>query len=123
LGLAVALVHARADRPDLRAMLPDVAVPTAVAVGADDDFTPVAEAAGIAELIPGAELAVIDDAAHLPNLEQPAAFDAALDRLLTRVSCVKNGAGTPFPTHDPHGVDRRRTSHPAAPASTASSSG
>jgi pimeloyl-ACP methyl ester carboxylesterase len=81
---AAASQLARADRSDLRGMLPEVAVPTTVGVGTDDELTPPAEAVDIAARIPGAELVVIEGAAHLPNLEQPAAFDAALDRLLTR---------------------------------------
>lgn len=82
---AAAAQRARADRPDLRAELGAIAVPTVVVVGADDDFTPPEEAAAIAAAVPGAELVVVDNAAHLPNLEQPAAFDAALDRLLARI--------------------------------------
>jgi len=60
-------------------------VPTVVVVGDEDTFTPVADARAIADRIPGAELVVVEGAAHLPNLEQPAAFDAALAHLLTRV--------------------------------------
>jgi 3-oxoadipate enol-lactonase len=80
---AAAAQRARADRP--AHALGAVAVPTAVVVGAQDDVTPVDEARRIADGVPGAELTVVDDAAHLPNLEQPAAFDAALRRLLDRV--------------------------------------
>jgi 3-oxoadipate enol-lactonase len=82
---AAAAQRARADRPDQLAALARIAVPTTVVVGADDRFTPVPDARAIAAGIPGAELVVIDGAAHLPNLEQPAAFDAALAALLTRV--------------------------------------
>jgi 3-oxoadipate enol-lactonase len=56
-----------------------------VVVGAEDEFTPLADARAIAERVPGAELVVIDGAAHLPNLEQPDAFNGALVRLLERV--------------------------------------
>ena len=82
---AAAAQFARADRPDLRGILAEVTVPTTVVVGADDDFTPPSEAADIAARVPSADLVVVEKAAHLPNLERPAAFDAALDRLLTRV--------------------------------------
>lgn len=51
-------------------------------VGRDDEFTPVAVAEFMAQLIPQATLAVIDGAAHLPNLEQPAEFNRALHRFL-----------------------------------------
>jgi pimeloyl-ACP methyl ester carboxylesterase len=83
---AAAAQRARADRPDQLAALARIAVPTTVVVGADDRFTPVSDARTIAAGIPGAELVVIDDAAHLPNLEQPAAFNTALAALLTRVA-------------------------------------
>jgi 3-oxoadipate enol-lactonase len=82
---AAAAQRARADRPDRTRDLADVDVPTVVVVGSEDDFTPVAEAAAMAERIPGAELVIVDGAAHMPNLEKPEAFDAALARLLERV--------------------------------------
>lgn len=80
---AAAAQRARADRPAYP--LVDIAVPAAVVVGALDDFTPPAAARALAAAVPGADLAVIDGAAHLPNLERPAAFDAVLARLLDRV--------------------------------------
>ncbi|MGI5127208.1 alpha/beta fold hydrolase [Pseudonocardia sp. CA-107938] len=81
----VAAAHRlRADCPDHRDRLPGIAVPTAVVVGADDDFTPLPVAHELAR-IPGAELTVVEQAAHMPPVEQPAVFAAALDRLLARV--------------------------------------
>ena len=82
---AAAAQRARADRPDRRADLAAVAVPTVVVVGSEDAFTPVEDARVIADGVPGAELVVVDGAAHMPNLERPAAFNAALQRLLDRV--------------------------------------
>ncbi|MBI3709696.1 MAG: alpha/beta fold hydrolase [Proteobacteria bacterium] len=52
-----------------------VTVPTLVVVGADDTLTPPPMAKSIADAIPGARLAVIPDAGHLSNIEQPAAFN------------------------------------------------
>jgi 3-oxoadipate enol-lactonase len=80
---AAAAQRARADRPTYR--LGSVAVPTAVVVGAQDRLTPVADARRIADGVPGARLTVVPDAAHLPNLERPGDFDAALQDLLDRV--------------------------------------
>jgi 3-oxoadipate enol-lactonase len=37
-------------------------------------------------LIPGAALELIPDAGHLPNVNQPQAFDAALSRHFDRVA-------------------------------------
>jgi 3-oxoadipate enol-lactonase len=83
---AAAAQRARADRPDRRADLAAVAVPTVVVTGSEDTFTPVADARLIADRVPGAELVVVDGAAHMPNLERPDAFNAALQRLLSRVA-------------------------------------
>lgn len=82
---AAAAQRARAHRPDYRPALAAVAVPAAVVVGTEDRFTPIADARTIADGIPGAELTVVDGAAHMPNLERPEVFDAALARLLMRV--------------------------------------
>ena len=52
--------------------------PALVLVGAQDEATPPAAAAAIAAHWPGAQLQVIDGAAHLPNIEQAADFNAAV---------------------------------------------
>ncbi|HKP18436.1 MAG TPA: 3-oxoadipate enol-lactonase [Gaiellaceae bacterium] len=62
---------------DLRGELGRIAVPTLVLVGADDPATPPEQAELIAAGIPGSRLVVIPDAAHLLNVEQPEAFNAA----------------------------------------------
>lgn len=82
---AAAALRGRAERPDYTAMLADIAVPTLVVVGRDDVFTPVSDAAYLHERIPGARLTVIEGAAHMPNLERPAAFNQALAGLLAAV--------------------------------------
>ncbi len=46
--------------------------------GADDPSTPPSHAEVIVDGIDGAELRVLDDAAHLGNIEQPEAYNAAL---------------------------------------------
>lgn len=66
------------ERSDATATAAAVRVPTLVVVGSEDELTPVAEAERIAETVPGARLVVIPSAGHLPNLEQPEAFNAAL---------------------------------------------
>jgi pimeloyl-ACP methyl ester carboxylesterase len=83
---AAAALRGRAERPDYVAMLATVTVPTLVVVGRDDVFTPISEAEPIAERVPQATLAVIDGAAHMPNLERPDAFNAALADFLDSVS-------------------------------------
>jgi pimeloyl-ACP methyl ester carboxylesterase len=75
---AAAALRGRAERPDYTDSLRKVRVPTLVVVGRDDDFTPLADAKLIRDLVPGADLAVFDGAGHLPNLETPDQFNARL---------------------------------------------
>jgi 3-oxoadipate enol-lactonase/4-carboxymuconolactone decarboxylase len=63
---------------DLRASTAALRVPALVLVGDQDASTPPASAQALAEAIPGAELVVIEDAAHLPTVEQPRAVATAL---------------------------------------------
>jgi pimeloyl-ACP methyl ester carboxylesterase len=58
------------DRPDSLPSLAAIAVPTLVAVGSHDTVTPPPLSEEMAALIPGARLAVIEGAGHLPPLEQ-----------------------------------------------------
>jgi len=82
---AAAALRARAARTDHRALLPRVTVPALVVVGADDTYTPVADAEAMHAALPDSRLCVIEGAAHLPNLERPAAFNAALGEFLAKV--------------------------------------
>lgn len=72
-------------RPDSTSLLPSITVPTLVLVGDEDVLTPPAFSAAMASLLPRAELVVVPQAGHLANLEQPAAFNAALLRFLERL--------------------------------------
>jgi 3-oxoadipate enol-lactonase len=63
---------------DQRIGLPSIKVPTLVIVGDQDPATPPEHGELIADAIPGARLAVIENAAHLSNIEQPDQFIAAL---------------------------------------------
>ena len=60
------------------AILSAITTPTLVLVGADDASTPVAASETIHRAIEGSELVVLDDAAHLSNVEQPEAFNRAV---------------------------------------------
>lgn len=62
---------------DFRAELGDIDAPTLVLAGAEDPATPLAHAEEIAHGV-GAALRVLEGAAHLANIEQPAAFSSAL---------------------------------------------
>ncbi|MFW8634088.1 alpha/beta fold hydrolase [Cribrihabitans pelagius] len=65
-------------RPDQQAVLRRVKVPALVLCGAHDRLTPVAKHELLAQLIPSARLEVIEDAGHMPVLEQPEAVNRAL---------------------------------------------
>lgn len=62
-----------------------IGVPTLVLVGDEDSVTPPQLSADLAALIPGAVLQEIPNAGHLANLEQPIAFNAAIDRFLSEI--------------------------------------
>ncbi|HPF34388.1 MAG TPA: alpha/beta fold hydrolase [Candidatus Krumholzibacteria bacterium] len=80
-GMVGALAAMR-DRPDSVDDLPGFDVPALVIHGAEDRLIPVAEAELTASRLPDAQLVVIPGAGHLPNLEQPEAFNAAVRTFL-----------------------------------------
>lgn len=57
--------------------------PALVLVGDQDQGTPPAAARAIASHWPGAQLQIIEDAAHLPNIEQATVFNESVLRFLT----------------------------------------
>ena len=61
-----------------------IACPTLIVVGEQDAGTPVAMSQALQAAIPGAELVILPNASHLSNIEQPVAFNAALDAFLAR---------------------------------------
>ncbi|MBL0275188.1 MAG: alpha/beta fold hydrolase [Anaeromyxobacter sp.] len=67
-----------ARRPDSTPTLATVTAPTLVVVGEEDGLTPPAEAEKLAAGIRGATLVRIPGAGHLPCLENPEPFTAAL---------------------------------------------
>ena len=67
---------------NLTARLKDIKVPIQIIVGADDPGTPVAMSQAIHASAPGSRLDILPSAAHLSNIEQPAAFDRALGDFL-----------------------------------------
>jgi 3-oxoadipate enol-lactonase len=79
---AAAAHRGRADRRDHTAILPAIAVPTLIVVGSEDYFTPVPIARIMSDGIPGAQLAVIEGAGHLPNMEKSKAFNDLLEEFL-----------------------------------------
>ncbi len=83
-GIARAL-HGMAARPAAFDLLPKIKCPTLILVGEQDGLTPPADSEAMAKAIPGSQLVKIAEAGHLSNLEQPAAFNDALNDLLRSI--------------------------------------
>jgi len=75
-------ITALMTRTDATPLLPTVHCPTLILVGERDGITPPPLSEAMHAAIAGSELVVIEGAGHLSNLEQPAAFNAALARFL-----------------------------------------
>ncbi len=71
---------------NLTERLKEIDCPTLVIVGEQDPGTPVVMAREIHDAMPGSELVIIPSAAHLSNVEQPHAFNAALLGFLGRAA-------------------------------------
>lgn len=78
----VRMLEALADRPDAVPGLAAINVPTLVISGAQDPMIPATEMADWAALIPNARHVVIPETGHLPNLEDPTAFNGAVAEFL-----------------------------------------
>ena len=76
-------IHRMMHRPDSTPLLAQVSVPSLVITGEEDEMIPVDESRKMAAAINGAKLVIIPGAGHLANLEQPDAFNNALNVFLT----------------------------------------
>jgi pimeloyl-ACP methyl ester carboxylesterase len=77
-------LHGLATRQDSTRLLREITVPTLVVCGEEDVITPRAEAEILQRGIKGAELVMIPKSGHLPSMETPEAFNAALSGFLSR---------------------------------------
>jgi 3-oxoadipate enol-lactonase/4-carboxymuconolactone decarboxylase len=68
---------------DLSASTAKLTCPALVIVGAQDAATPVASAEALQAAIAGSSLIVLENAAHIPQAEQPEAVTAAMTKFLT----------------------------------------
>jgi 3-oxoadipate enol-lactonase len=71
-------------RINFTSQLKTIDVPILVLVGMEDPATTVVMAQQIHAAAPGSSLAIIDGASHLSNMEQPVAFNAAIQSFLNR---------------------------------------
>ena len=69
-----------------RSNLPNIRVPTLALAGEDDTNAPAAMMEKMAAKIPGCRCICLPKLGHLANLEDPAAYDAALGEFLSTVS-------------------------------------
>jgi pimeloyl-ACP methyl ester carboxylesterase len=73
----IGALEAMKDRPDSMLLLRQAKLPALVVVGELDRIAPIAEAMSLRRLLDG-ELVVVPNVGHLPNLEDPLAFNEAL---------------------------------------------
>ena len=89
---------------DLRERLPSITAPTLVVAGSEDPATPPEHGRLIADSIPGSRLEVIDGAAHLVTIEEPARVTELPARAHRR-----RGGGRPWLTRTVRPVTTRPT--------------
>ena len=82
------------DRPDSTPTLATIDVPTIVIHGRDDQLIPLAEAEALAAGIRGAQLIALDNTGHVPPLEQPQLFNAALRDFVKLFDVADDGETT-----------------------------
>jgi 3-oxoadipate enol-lactonase len=80
-GAAGALLG-MAEREDQTALLSQISCPTLILVGREDPITPVADSEKMHREIAGSRLVVIENAAHVSNLERTDQFNEELMRFL-----------------------------------------
>ena len=78
----ICALEAMKKRQDSISTLGSVGVPTLVVVGAQDRLTPQTESTLIQARVKDSRLVVVPSAGHLPNVENPIAFNEALSEFL-----------------------------------------
>lgn len=84
-GAAGALLG-MAERDDQTSLLSQIACPALILVGREDPITPLQDSEKMNRAIAGSRLVVIDNAAHLSNLERTEQFNDALVQFLNSLS-------------------------------------
>jgi 3-oxoadipate enol-lactonase len=84
-GQVKAGVAAMMERNDSTPLLENIDVPALVIHGAEDTLIPPTEAEGMHRAIRNSQLELMPFSGHLPNLEQPAAFDGTLWQFLKKL--------------------------------------
>lgn len=79
-----AQITALLGRPEVESLLASIAMPTLVAVGSQDQWSPPVQHEAIASAIPDSNLVVIDGAGHMLPVEAPDALNSAIAAWLAR---------------------------------------
>mgnify|MGYP006192913765 FL=1 len=77
---------ALAERSETCSNLSEIAIPTLIICGREDEVTPLAQSEFMNAAIKGSKLQVIDNAGHVSNLEQPYEFNKHLHNFLTALT-------------------------------------
>lgn len=85
---SIGALMAMKNRPDSTPTLADIDVPTLIIHGADDQIVPLSEAKAMHKAIKHSKLVVLENAGHLPNLEQPDQFNDAVIDFLEDIDAV-----------------------------------
>ena len=83
---AAAAQRGMTARRDYTEDLTNTNVPTLIIVGREDPIRPVSDAEFMQERIRNSRLEIIEDAAHMTNLEQPEVFSDALVSFLNELT-------------------------------------
>jgi pimeloyl-ACP methyl ester carboxylesterase len=67
---------------DFRDRIPEIASPTLIVWGRNDEIVPVQDAYEYERLIPGARKVIFEETGHVPMLERPARFNRVVDEFL-----------------------------------------
>jgi len=79
----IGALSAMRDRSDSTDMLPSIHIPTLILHGSNDQLIPVSMAQEMHMAIPFSKIAILPEAGHLLNLEQPKMFNQAVSEFVT----------------------------------------
>ncbi len=79
---AAAAQRGMAARRDYSVDLPGINVPVLIVVGRQDSIRPVADGEFMHQRLSNSRLEIIEDAAHMTNMEQPGIFNRVLQEFL-----------------------------------------
>lgn len=84
-------IKALIGRPNATEYLSQISCPILLLTGRQDGWSPIAQHQEIADVVPDAELAIIEDAGHFAPVEQPEAVTSQIVSWLERRFGYKNG--------------------------------